>query len=155
MSRVAKGISFLKKAPADLPNGIETVEIKRKLKSVRMDDSPKDWAPTADHRVVKINVPVPTAEGLIAFPKFLSEVYGIDGVAFCVEAQRQAMATYMGTKLPLGREDDAQRLVPAWSRLSVVDKSELIGSRMADWTKANPGKMPTAEQLKELYTGLI
>ncbi len=154
MARKAQAITYLKTAPKDLPDGVVQVEVRRKLKSEKPENAPDSWSQTADQRVLTLNVPAPNAEGVIAFAGFLSEAYGIDGPLFCAEAIRNAMADRAGAKIVLGREGDSLRFVPTISPLRTVDKGELVGARLAEWTNEHPGQMPSAEVLKNLYAGI-
>ena len=154
MSRKAQAISYLKTAPKDLPDGVVQVEVKRKLRDEKPEGAPDSFSHTADQRILTLNVPESNAAGVVAFPGFLSESYGIDGPLFCADAISNAVANGAAAKIFLGREGDSLRFVPQISPLRTVDKGELVGARLAEWTNANPGVMPSAEVLKNLYAGI-
>ena len=154
MARTAQSVSYLKAAPKDLPDGVVQVEIERKLKNIKPDNAPESWSPSADSRVFALNVPTASAAGVVAFPGFLSDAYGIDGPVFCAEAIRNAMADRAAAKLELGREKDSLRFVPAIAKLRTVNKGEVIGALLSDWINAHPGEIPPADVLTGIYKGI-
>ena len=154
MARKAQTVSYLKAAPKDLPDGVVQVEIERKLKNIKPDNAPESWSPSADSRVFALNVPTASAAGVVAFPGFLSEAYGIDGPVFCAEAIRNAMADRAAAKLELGRENDSLRFVPAIAKLRTVDKGAVVGAKLSDWVNAHPGEKPSAEILASMFKGI-
>ena len=155
MSRTSQSVSYLEAAPKDLPDGVVQVEVKRKLKNVKPDNAPESWTPTADSRMFALNVPAPNAAGVVAFPGFLSDVYGIDGPRFCAEAIRNAVADRAAAKLELGREGDSLRFVPAISKLTIVNKGEIMGGMLSDWLNEHPGEgAPPADVLANIFKGI-
>ena len=156
MARKASEVTFLKTAPRELPDGIETVEVKRTLRSQKPEGHTGDFKAQTGSVILTLDVPVVNGEGVIAYPAFYSENSGEEnGPEFAAEAIRNAIANAAAAKIALGSEGQSRHFVPPIAALRVVDKGEMVGQRLADWTRENPGKMPSAEVLKQLYAGIV
>ncbi len=156
MARKASEVTFLKTAPKDLPDGIETVEVKRTLRTIKPEGHTGDFKAQTGSVILALDVPVVSGEGVLAYPTFYSENTGEDnGPDFVAEAIRNAIANAAAAKIALGQESRSRLFVPPIAALRVVDKGEMVGQRLAEWTRDNPGKMPSADVLKELYAGIV
>ncbi len=156
MARKASDVVLIPTEPKELPNGLEIVEVERKLKTLRPSDAKSDWVVSADRRVIRLIVPTPDAAGVLAYAKFYSENSGNDddGPRFVAEAVRNTIANMAAAKVGLGLEETSVRFIAPISGLRVVDKADVIGARMmADW--AEHGTPPTAERLKAIYAGIV
>lgn len=154
MPKTATATVYLKTEPKDLPDGVETVTVNRSLKTEKPDNAKDDWKTSTEARSFKLNVPASNAEGLLKFPGFLSDIYGIDGPKFCVEAVRNAMASQASARIALGKESDSLRFVPAIASLRTIDPAELAGAETQAWCKEHPGKAPPADVLARIWAGV-
>ena len=157
MARTANAVTMLKDEPKQLPDGLEVVEVKRKLKTVKPENASDSWKPTSEVRVLRLIVPKANAEGVTSFVRFYSEHCGNEkqnGPVFVAECVRTMIANAAAAKIALGDEDTSALLIAPVPTLRTVDKAEMAGERLAAWTRDNPGKIPGVEDLKTIYAGI-
>ena len=135
----AKNVVKYREHPKQAPDGMEFVDVKRTVgENVGA--------------VIRCLVPKANGEGYSAGVKYLNSM-DVIGVDFASEAFRSA---WIDSVVAQGKEVEVGKvgtIVPRVAALRVVDKAQVYGQRQFEFVKEH-GRIPTAEENKELYAGL-
>ncbi len=133
------------KAPKEIPDGMELVDVKRTVGENK-------------GAVIQLLVPKANAQGVTVGTAFLSQIIGDDqGPVFVAEAMRTAMVNSVVAQL-ISQKDEADlstagSIVPRIAALGVVDKGLVAGARLTAYIQEH-GTPPPADKMAEIYAGL-
>ena len=134
-----KNVVKFREHPKQAPEHMEFVDVKRSV---------------GDNVGAVIRLMLPEVSGA-GYSAGIKELNGMDviGVDFAVEAFRSA---WVDSVVAQGKEVEIAKvgtIVPKIAALRVVDKAQVYGQRQFEFVKEH-GRIPTAEENKELYAGL-
>ncbi len=124
--------------PKDAPEGMEFVDCKR---SVGNGDAKVAGA------VIRTLVPLSNAAGVVAAVKYLSRILSGDdgGAEYVAEAVRAAMVTSMVAQGNPEKISAVGSIVPRLSKLSTVDKGQVMGKMIEQYINDHPTQPSKAE----------
>jgi hypothetical protein len=159
MPKVAKVQRFLSKA-VPLTECLSLVTIKRTVypaKPATAGDSWKKADGAVKGTLLKVLACERSAAGVLEIVKHLAAIMPGEGsgAVFVADAINNLIATQASSAVVVGGEAKSALFIPTLSPLNTVEPSEIVAAKIGEWTTANPGQVPSQEDIAAMYQGVV